>query len=123
MPCTSDVASLRFSSSGMRGAWSRTISVVIARGIHLFPFRTEKLSLSAPMVLGLKGPGRVGRRRLISTQGPSERAALRRSVGLDGRCVVLAHTHAPRGRAARSDRGVVAEGAEPDARHVPVDRL
>src|SRR4051794_7471955 len=58
---------------------SRKFSVAIARGKHLFPFRTEKLSLSAPMVLGLKGPGRVGRRRLISTQGPSERAALRRS--------------------------------------------
>src|SRR3954467_1187421 len=77
MPCTSDVASLRFSSSGMRGAWSRTISVVIARGIHLFPFRTEQLSLSAPMVLGLQGPGRVGRRRLIAF-GPSLGAALLR---------------------------------------------
>src|SRR3954447_10455776 len=58
---------------------SRKFSVAIARGKHLFPFRTEKLSLSAPMVLGLKGPGRVGRRRLISTQGPSDRASLRRS--------------------------------------------
>ena len=27
------------------------IKVVIARGIHLFPFRTEKLSLTTPMVL------------------------------------------------------------------------
>src|SRR5688572_28384139 len=35
----------------------------MARGKHLFPFRTEKLSLSAPMVLGSQGPGRVGRRR------------------------------------------------------------
>ena len=34
--------------------------VVFARGPHLFPFRTEKLSPSAPMVLPLKG-GRVGR--------------------------------------------------------------
>src|SRR5215213_5511799 len=38
-------------------------SVAIARGKHLFPFRTEKLSPSAPMVLGPQGPGRVGRRR------------------------------------------------------------
>jgi hypothetical protein len=30
--------------------------VILARGIHLFPFRTEKLSPSAPMVL----PERVG---------------------------------------------------------------
>ncbi len=37
--------------------------MVMARGIHLFPFRTEQLSPSAPMVLGSQGPGRVGRRR------------------------------------------------------------
>ena len=37
----------------------------MARGKHLFPFRTEKLSPSAPMVLGSQGPGRVGRRRFF----------------------------------------------------------
>jgi hypothetical protein len=37
----------------------------IARGKHLFPFRTEQLSLSAPMVLGGQPPGRVGRRRFF----------------------------------------------------------
>src|SRR6476620_6343000 len=41
----------------------------MARGKHLFPFRTEKLSLSAPMVLGSQGPGRVGRRRFTCTKG------------------------------------------------------
>lgn len=46
-----------------------TISAVIAAGVHLFPFRTEKLSPSAPMVLGPQGPGRVGRRRFL-TDGP-----------------------------------------------------
>src|ERR687895_710916 len=46
-----------------RAARSHQISVVIARGRHLFPFRTEQLSPSAPMVLGSQGPGRVGRRR------------------------------------------------------------
>src|SRR5687768_3052388 len=45
------------------------LSVVIARGPHLFPFRTEQLSPSAPMVLGPRGPGRVGRRRFFS-EGP-----------------------------------------------------
>ncbi len=40
--------------------------VTIARGIHLFPFRTEKLSLSALMVLPEIG-GRVGRCRIIKT--------------------------------------------------------
>src|SRR2546423_11337657 len=39
--------------------------VALARGKHLFPFRTEKLSPSAPMVLGPRGPGRVGRRRFV----------------------------------------------------------
>ena len=39
--------------------WQKIILVVIARGKHFFPFRTERLSPSAPMVLGF--PGRVGR--------------------------------------------------------------
>ena len=47
------------------GPVSRPFPVALARGKHLFPFRTEPLSPSAPMVLGLKGPGRVGRRRFI----------------------------------------------------------
>nr|DAO28296.1 MAG TPA: hypothetical protein [Caudoviricetes sp.] len=34
--------------------------VIIARGFHLFPFRTEKLSLVTPMVL--RNCGRVGNR-------------------------------------------------------------
>ena len=37
------------------------IQVVIARGFHLFPFRTEKLSPVTPMVL--RNSGRVGSRR------------------------------------------------------------
>src|SRR3982751_5202473 len=53
-------------------AWSRHFSVVIARGPHLFPFRTEQLSPSAPMVLGSQGPGRVGRRRSF-IEGPPPR--------------------------------------------------
>ena len=44
---------------------SHKFPVVMARGKHLFPFRTEQLSPSAPMVLGPQGPGRVGRRRII----------------------------------------------------------
>src|SRR5215204_2566941 len=54
-----------------------TISAVIATGSHLFPFRTEKLSPSAPMVLGLFRPGRVGRRRFFFAKGRRE-AAFRR---------------------------------------------
>src|SRR4029453_13298874 len=50
--------------------WHRThrFSAVIATGVHLFPFRTEKLSPPAPMVLGGQPPGRVGRRRIF--KGP-----------------------------------------------------
>ena len=47
------------------GEISRSFPVVMARGKHLFPFRTEQLSPSAPMVLGPQGPGRVGRRRFL----------------------------------------------------------
>src|SRR5439155_4384871 len=47
------------------GTRLRKLPVAIARGKHLFPFRTEKLSPSAPMVLGGRPPGRVGRRRFL----------------------------------------------------------
>ena len=43
--------------------------VVMAAGIHPFPFRTRKLSLPAPMVLGGRPPGRVGRRQIFSKKG------------------------------------------------------
>jgi hypothetical protein len=44
------------------GEDKKEIKVVMARGIHLFPSRTEKLSLVTPMVL--RNSGRVGSRRL-----------------------------------------------------------
>src|SRR6476659_8980222 len=53
---------VQFSVAAREGGLSQ-FAVAIARGKHLFPFRTEQLSLSAPMVLGSQGPGRVGRRR------------------------------------------------------------
>jgi hypothetical protein len=59
---------------GPRGALTRGLDkfpVAIARGKHLFPFRTEPLSPSAPMVLGPQGPGRVGRRRFFVVLTPS----------------------------------------------------
>src|SRR5580698_2258957 len=52
-----------------RRSRSRKIPVAMARGKHLFPFRTEQLSPSAPMVLGPQGPGRVGRRRFFREVG------------------------------------------------------
>ena len=41
------------------------VLVVMAKWSHLLPFRTEKLSTSAPMVLRLQSLGRVGRRQHI----------------------------------------------------------
>src|ERR1700744_3137817 len=68
---------VQFSSSTERLAKFRWC---IAKGRHLFPFRTEQLSLSAPMVLGGQPPGRVGRRRFFVTDKLSRlRAALCRS--------------------------------------------
>src|SRR3954454_3459980 len=71
-------------ASGAPRASERTglerFPVAMARGKHLFPFRTEQLSPSAPMVLGLHGPGRVGRRRFFSHEPPGW-AARRRSGG------------------------------------------
>jgi hypothetical protein len=58
---------------------SRDFPVALARGKHLFPFRTEQLSPSAPMVLGPQGPGRVGRRRFFMQQSSRPRAARRAS--------------------------------------------
>ena len=46
------------------------IQVVIVSGFHLFPFRTEKLSPAAPMVLHTRG--RVGSRRFFRRKSPLE---------------------------------------------------
>src|SRR6185312_3278252 len=48
----------------------RDVSVVIASGKRPVPFRTRKLSLTAPMVLQPKGCGRVGHRRTYFEKGP-----------------------------------------------------
>ena len=53
---------------------SSQFPVVMTRGSHLFPSRTQKLSLSVPMVLGWTRPGRVGRCRI--PHGKLERASL-----------------------------------------------
>src|SRR4030088_2427305 len=67
------VALCSFEGPGGRGL--SPFPVALARGKHLFPFRTEPLSPSAPMVLGSQGPGRVGRRRFFFTS--SRRATMR----------------------------------------------
>src|SRR5690554_2968584 len=40
--------------------------VTIARWTHLFPYRTQKLSISTAMVLGWRRPGRVASRQTYS---------------------------------------------------------
>ena len=47
--------------------------VTMAKGIHLFPCRTQKLSLSAPMVLGWRRLGRVGRCRIPWKERPARK--------------------------------------------------
>ena len=60
-----DVASRSFNFENMRAVFgdASNLLVAIARGIHPIPFRTRKLSPSAPMVLPLCVGGRVGRCR------------------------------------------------------------
>ena len=54
--------------------WKRNV-VIIAKRIHLFPFRTQKLSSLAAMVLGGRPPGRIARSHVISWYGSIGRAA------------------------------------------------
>ena len=49
---------------------SARVTAAIAKGKHPVPYRTRKLSLSAPMVLQPRGCGRVGRRRTTIGQRP-----------------------------------------------------
>lgn len=42
--------------------------VTIEEEIHLFPYRTQKLSLSSPKILGVKTPGKLGRSQLKNTE-------------------------------------------------------
>ena len=44
-------------------------AVTIARRSHLFPYRTQKLSSLALMILGGRPPGKVGRCRLFWSYG------------------------------------------------------
>src|SRR5215203_4299278 len=48
---------------------SARVTAAIAKGKHPVPYRTRKLSLSAPMVLQPRGCGRVGRRRTYIGRG------------------------------------------------------
>ena len=90
---------VRFSSS--TGAVSQNFRWRIASGKHLFPFRTEQLSHSAPMVLGGQPPGRVGRRRFFlearvaRRRGPAASDQLRLSPPSRGLRSAATRRHTP----------------------------
>ena len=46
--------------------------VAMAAESHPFPSRTRQLSPPAPMVLGARAPGRVGRRRFLQSERAPE---------------------------------------------------
>src|SRR3954468_22390808 len=98
-----------------------TVSAVIAAGVHLFPFRTEKLSPLAPMVLGGQPPGRVGRRRLFR----SRRAAFERLFVVLGRAQLVAPVGVERAQPADTfaDRGMGDEEAREPFLRERVDRV
>ena len=75
--------------------------VVIATGFHLFPFRTEKLSPTAPMVLHTRG--RVGRRHFTRQASRLERDSGLCCVYTVGDKVRWGRRGAPLGRKDSSD--------------------
>src|SRR5829696_4335181 len=110
-----------------RGPGLEQFPVALAWGKHLFPFRTEQLSPTAPMVLGLHGPGRVGRRRffhhtsrpagrLVVVSGRRGAAASPAAVPRCGRCIsgagrALLSAAIPVQRNCRCSSSLVAVGA------------
>ena len=82
--------------------------VTMAKGIHLFPCRTQKLSLSAPMVLGWRRPGRVGRCRIPWKKGLTPNGV--------GSFFISSATSLRSGRVRRSQRTYL-------VRFIPVRRL
>jgi hypothetical protein len=102
---------------------SRFFPVALARGKHLFPFRTEKLSPSAPMVLGSQGPGRVGRRRFLNAHEPptGRLVALLCPFGTNGpRRTPTAHRSTRKARRARRSRATLRrELARPQDTNTP----
>lgn len=50
----------------------RSSSVPIARGLYLFPYRTQQSSLSAVTILGSSSPGKIARCRLYKNSPKGE---------------------------------------------------
>jgi hypothetical protein len=65
-----DPESAQFRQDQRRTNAYRDVSAAIAKGKRPVPYRTRKLSPSAPMVLPPPGGGRLGRRRTPLNRGP-----------------------------------------------------
>ena len=98
----------------------------MAAGKHPFPFRTRKLSPPAPMVLGGRPPGRVGRRRVFSKMTPAHRGGRHRvrqvSQGPAG-SVTPSNDRTSSGRSAAASRDATNKASPldpPDARRCAV---
>src|SRR3954453_172975 len=92
------------SFEGPRRRGLEPFPVALAWGKHLFPFRTEQLSPTAPMVLGLRGPGRVGRRRFFTHEPPSGRLVVVNSPNVYGTADQLAAVGGPNQAPSASSR-------------------
>ena len=55
---------MKSNEEGRSLKWEKNNMVIIEKRIHLFPYRTQKLSSSSLMVLRPKGLGRVGHSQL-----------------------------------------------------------
>ena len=56
---------MKSNEEGRSLKWEKNNMVIIEKRIHLFPYRTQKLSSSSLMVLRPKGLGRVGHSQLL----------------------------------------------------------
>ena len=91
--------SCREDTSPACNALDNSVLVTLARRVHLFPFRTEPLSFSAPMVPRFAGESRTSPRQYYSTralQGCSSATrlhsiVLRAGLPIPNRAVKLAH--------------------------------
>src|SRR5205085_10954958 len=81
--------------------------VAMAVGFYAFPSRTRQSRPPAPMVLGERSPGRVGRRRFRFERAPEKGALSRLRIGWPD----ASSPASPWSRAASSEEAAPARGA------------
>jgi hypothetical protein len=100
----------------VRSSHLHSVSVAMAKGKHPVPFRTRKLSPSAPMVLRGGPRGRVGRRRTSSVEAaPSRERPQLRCPGLAASGPAVGRLVWGQGSGA-TDQSSVALGYRPERR-------